>query len=560
MDNQSGVSYYNPNVLLKPVYKPVDKKDIAFMVLFFISAFLMVCLGFWGEFHLGFTIAYFVLFGVTTAYLFKKANTFAIVCGLLSLAGSVTLTLYNDFFINSIMLLLVGGLYTAYALGISDTFSFKQGSFKMLFDMVKSVSVRPFDAMSHVFGGIKSYANERKKSLSGFFGVLVALPVLAVIIPLLVKSDAAFEGLILSIGKNVGVTLIQLAIAAPIAIYVFSFAFEKRKQLNKKKIGNANKQRGIPASAGVSFLSVISVTYLVYLFSQLAYFFSAFKGILPEDYQYTASAFARRGFFEMFAICVINVAIVSAVSMLVKKKTIVIKLLSCFISLFSVLMIAISMQKMRLNISIYGLSKNRVMVSVFMIMLLVIIAFFMLHIFAPKISYMQPIIIICSAIFVALSFSNVDARIAEYNIKAYESGQIQDLDIQSLANLSDSSIPYVVDLMSSDNSEVSKEATRIVTELYNNTYDEDEKNDFRSYNSAHKNAVNSVKNASNPLLDNILEITKQGEEYEYDEENDEYLVYDEGQNGYGYVTYGFNAKSGLYEVTKPFMEMEQMLM
>lgn len=555
MDNQNSVNYYKPSIAPKTAYNPVDKKDIAFMILFFVSAFLMVCFGVWGELHLGFTIAYFVLFGVTTAYLFKKASTFSIICGLLSLAGSVTLTLYNDFFINAIMLLLVGGLFTVYALGISDTFGFKQGSFKILFDMVKSVCVRPFDALSHVFGGIKSYANERKKSLSGIFGVLVALPVLAVIIPLLVKSDAAFEGLILSIGKNVGVTLLQLAIAVPIAIYVFSFAFEKRKQLNKKNTGNALRQR-IPASAGVSFLSVISVTYLVYLFSQLAYFFSAFKGILPQGYQYTASTFARRGFFEMFAICVINVVIVSAVSMLIKKKTIVIKLLSCFISLFSVLMIAISMQKMKLNISIYGLSKNRVMVSVFMIMLLVIIAFFVLHIFAPKISYMQPIIIICSAIFIALSFGNVDAGIAEYNIKAYESGQIQDLDIQSLANLSDSSIPYVVNLMDSDDTQVSKEATRIVSDLYNNTYDEEDKNDFRSYNLAHSKAVHCVKNASNSLLDNILEITKQSEEYMYDEENDEYLVYDEGQNGYGYVTYGFNSKSGLYEVTKPFTEME----
>lgn len=536
-------TYYKPYVAEKKLYKPVEKKDIIFMLLFFVVSFLGVCLGLWGDMHLGLTISYFALFGVTTAYCFKKANGFAIACGILSLAGSTVFTLFNDLYINPIMFILIVGLYTVYTLGISDTFNFKQGSFKMLFDLFLGVSIRPFDGLGDVFGGVKEYAKAQKKSLGGIVGVLVAIPFLAVIIPLLVSSDAAFEGLVSGVIKNVGIVILQLIIALVITPYFFSFAYEKRMKLNKRE-GKLNiKTRVVSASACTSFLSMISVVYVVYLFSQLAYFFSAFKGILPADYKYTASAFARRGFFEMFAICVINVLIVSLVSMLSKKKSTIIKLLSTFISLFSVLMIAIALQKMKLNVSIYGLSKNRVMVTVFMVMILVAIAFFILHIFVPKISYMQPIIIVCSVIFMALAFSNVDAKIAEYNINAYESGQIENLDIDALANMSDSSIPYVVELMNSKDDEVAKKAARTVVELYNYTYTDDEKNDLRSFNLAHKKAVLYVKDTPHKLLDNILEITKKADWYEYNEERDSYLQYD----GKGfYKEYKFDKEQGIY--------------
>jgi hypothetical protein len=112
--------------------------------------------------------------------------------------------------------------------------------------------------------------------------------------------------------------------------------FVKKNRYNQE--GNVKElqiNRVFPIAGAVSFLTVISLTYLVYLFSQLAYFFSAFNGFLPEGYTRTASAFARRGFFEMFAICAINILIISIISAFSKreggKPSLAVRLLSLFI-------------------------------------------------------------------------------------------------------------------------------------------------------------------------------------------------------------------------------------
>lgn len=555
---------YAPYMKPRKTYKPMDKKDIVFMILFIIVSLLFVDFAVCSGFHLGFTVFYFVLFIITTAYaarLNKKLPIFSLICGILSLLGSVTFAIYSDYLVNTIMLVLIGGLFTLYCIGISDNFNHKQGSFKILIDMVLSVFVHPFKNLPDVFGSLKSSAKGSKRSLNGLIGVIVAVPVLAVIIPLLVKSDAAFEGLVTTAAKNIGIYLMELIFALIISPYVFSFAFGKRKGINKlNKVASHSAAKRLPVSACSSFLSVISITYIIYLFSQLAYFFSAFKGILPSGYEYSASVFARRGFFEMFAICVINIALVSGVSMLVKKKKLLVKLLSLFISLFSVLMIVTAMQKMKLNISIFGLSKNRLLVSVFMIMLLVIIAFFIIHIFIPKISYMQPIIIICSAMFIALSFADIDAQIAKYNINAYDNGTIDNLDVDSVVNLSDSAVKYLVQLAESDDSSVAVKADKAVIHKiieYNDCLKLDDGTvkytkayDFRQYYYSVDSACNAVCEYVNSLNDEDKEkfmslYQFETGDYEYSEDEDAYYFY---ENDY-YSVYTFNQDKGIYELS-----------
>lgn len=463
-----------PNPAPAKVFAPLKKKDYVFFALHLLAAYLLIALGLFGEFHLGFSIAYGVYFAVATAYMLHKGgrpSIFAAICGGLSLAGAVTFALFDDYFVNFIMLILMAGLYTVYGLGLTGTFSHNTGSFRMLVDMACDVVIYPFTKMEYIIGGIKAGSIKSKRSVSSVVGVLVALPVMAVVIALLMHSDAAFENLVKTIGRNIVTYLLYMVMALVITPYLFSNSFYKKNGLAQSTPSLDIKKKPLPASACVSFLGAIALVYVVYLFSQLAYFFSAFKGILPADYHYSASAFARRGFFEMFLICAINILIVSVVAAL-SKRTVATKIVSCFISLFSVLMIVTAMQKMKLNISIYGMSKNRIMVSVFMLMMLIVIAFFILHIFAPKVSYMQPIIIICSAMFIALSFSDIDSMIAKYNIDAYNSGRIASLDLESIGNLSDSSLEYVDQLIDSDDAEISRDAMSLVANKLAFNYDE----------------------------------------------------------------------------------------
>lgn len=551
---------YVPNMTVKKQYKPFEKKDFAFLFIFFVASFAMANLAIFGGFHLGFTIAYFVLFCASTAYLFDKSkgvSLFTVLCGILSLAGSVTFAIFNDYFVNFIMFILVCGLYVAYTLGLSKAFMYNVGSFKMLIDMAKDVLVHPFMSLGDVFGGIKASANKNKKPLSSIAGVAIALPFVIVLGTLLMQSDVAFESLVTKIFKNIGIYIFQVIIAFVVTPYLFSNAYSKRKGLNREVYGKDFKIKSAPVSACVSFLGMISVLYVVYLVSQLAYFFSAFKGILPDDYKYTASAFARRGFFEMFAICVINVIIISVVCAIVKKRSGWIKTLSCFISLFSVLMLVTAMQKMKLNMSIYGLTKNRVLVAVFMLMMFVVIAFFILHIFVPKLSYMQPIIVICSCIFIAMSFADIDYQIAKYNVDAYNSGAIDTLDMDTIGDLSDSAVPYLVELTESEDEEIAKRALRICGELYATNYkdyfraENKSKHSFKDYSYKNSQAVLALDDAKRSediaKTSVFYNTTEEDSEYWYDEDGDYYEHYSYDNTG---TQYHYNKKTGLYDIEK----------
>ena len=564
------LSLYAP---VKKEHKPFEKKDTVFVFLTLIAAFLMVDFAAFHGFNIGFSIAYYALFGVTTAYLWKKGaakNVFSLLCGGLSLAGAATFALFDNMLINALMFFLVAGLYCFYVIGISDTFKRPRGSFKALFDVFESVVGDTFGGLERVFGSAKATSRKNKKVINALIGIGIAIPFLIVIIPLLVQSDAAFEGLIKRIAADIGIYLVEFALALAITPFLFSYFFSKR---SAKRAAAAPKDntRVLSPTISVSFLSVISLTYLVYLFSQLAYFFSAFKGILPADYHYTASAFARRGFYEMFVICVINILLVSAVGIMTKRihgrVAPSIKVLSAFVTLFSVLLIVIAMQKMRLNISIYGLSVNRVLVTTLMVMLLVTIAFFLLHIFAPKVPYLQPVILICSAMFVALSFANIDARCADYNIKAYQSGKLEMVDTVAIRKFSDSAVPYLIDLAGSDDKVAANSARNQIAlyicenenlELKRNTKDmriEYDIKDFRRYNRARNTAYEMVKQyygaASKAEYDQMNRLVVLYRDGYYDEEENYFIEFTDEEYS---IKHSYNSKTGLYDKTEKTKE------
>lgn len=556
----------------------LSKRDLVFAVLFFASAFLIVDFIFFHGFNLGFTIAFAVLFLLLTVYLFSKENkaaVFSCICGALSLAGAVTFSVYKDSLINTIMVFLVCALFGIYICGVGGVFKNRQGSFKMLFDVLDSVFVSPLSNASDITQAYGKVMSKNKTSKNIVIGIALSLPVLLVIIPLLASSDAAFENLVTLVLKNIGIYLLEIALALMITPFLIFYAVSKK--YSRKINGSAGRysSKGVVQSpVTISFLCVISLTYIVYLFSQLAYFFSAFSGILPEGYTKTASEYARRGFFEMFAICVINMILIALANALTKrakgKVPVAVKALSAFILAFTVLILITAMQKMKLNVEIYGLSKNRLLVSVFMLMILIIIFFYIVHIFLPRISYMQPIIVICSATFIALSFANVDGIVAEYNISAYKEGRIDSIDVDYINNLSDSSAQYIIELADCDDHIVAKEAKTIILRKIREEYQQSFKipdiadydsdieynpdTDFRSYNASRGRACKALEAYYNSLSADereklIVQYQFDNGDYYYNEDEDIYEFY----TGDGYAVYSYNEKTDRYEYSPDYI-------
>ena len=536
----------------KKVYSPLEKKDKRFLPLFLIPALILADFlatsGF--TFNLEFTVFCFVQFIVSAIYLYDKKikpSAFTICCGTLSLLGSVTFTLFSDGLINFFMLVLVGGLYGLFCLGLSGKFTADTGSYRIMLDLIFDTLVRPFKSFSCLIGALKAGDKKEKKNLSALFGILLAVPVLLVVVPLLIKSDAAFEGVVRNLTRNIGDFVFEVVITVAILPYFISYAYSKKLKNNCSDSPNKNVMRKIPYSAGVSFLSVISVVYIVYLFSQLAYFFSAFSGVLPEGYTLTASAFARRGFFEMFAICCINVALVSLVLMLCKRNEqgsipLSIKLLSLFISLFDFVLLISAAAKMVMNVRQYDLSRNRVLVCTFMLMIAVVLVFFTVHIFSPKVPYMRSVVIICSAIFIAMSYSDINSRIAEYNVREYKnSGISSQIDIDFLEGLGSGAVESLIMVSNDKNKAYADTATDALILMKRTKFrlDFDENvhvklHDWRSFNLSNYKAMKAIEENCEMLKEHNYERYLQylGKNPLYDSNNG-YRRYDEDDT-YGY--------------------------
>ena len=570
-------AYYVPPIYYPPVppkpqkkTKPFNKKDFVFLALFFVCTIVGINFALIKGFHLGFTISYFALFAVATAYLKKKFTAFSVICGALSLVGAVSLAFFDSTPVSGVMLMLIAFLFTVYCIGISGCFKNGVNNFKMLLDTLLETCAQPFADLGLVARSAKNGAGASKNVLGALIGVVVAIPVLVVVIPLLCSSDAAFQNLFKNLLENIGAYISQIIFAVVITPFLFSYMFGKRNSSTLSTRVDGKKARIFPISACISFLSVISVVYIVFIFSQLAYFFSAFKGILPDGYDLTASEYARKGFYEMFAVCVINILLVGLIFAFVKRKNIVHKILSAFVSLFSVLLIVIAMQKMRLNVATYGLSRNRLFVCVFLLMALVVIAFLIAHIFMPKLKYMQAVIIACSVIFIAFSFCDVDACVARYNINAYQNGQIETLDFDTLNDLSSSAIPYIADLAdNAKDKETAKKASNCIAQWSVNNSNSDwfkvsggklvrnKSIDFRDFTLSRQRTRDSVVNMKNQKLTaNIYSfINDENCDYwNYNSEDDSYDVDRDGNGFYAY--YKYNAQSGLYEIDDDYYDDE----
>ena len=186
----------------------MNKKDLSFLLVFFASIFIFIDFAVMHGFNSGFTISFFIIFVVFTAYLWNKSikvSAFSYICGILSLAGAATFTLSRDIFVNFIMVFLVTALFSIYICGISDTFRNNEGSFKMLGDLICGTIISPFTNISDVNYSLNKSISKNKRLLYVIIGFAVSVPVLLVIIPLLVSSDAAFQGLINTSARNMGI-------------------------------------------------------------------------------------------------------------------------------------------------------------------------------------------------------------------------------------------------------------------------------------------------------------------------------------------------------------------
>ena len=197
-------------------------------------------------------------------------------------------------------------------------------------DMFGSLMIIPFAEYGAGAAALKAPAEKSssgKNIKSALLGLIIAVPATLVVCGLLMSADDNFSRIISSI-MNDGFTkviifIVQLLIGMPVAFYIFSGCRASEKQLSKELLKDENYEKNLRSVrflspvAGVFSALPVCVLYVIFFFSQLSYFLSAFMDKLPSN-DTIYSEYARRGFFELCFVSVINLAIILALNLFCK--------------------------------------------------------------------------------------------------------------------------------------------------------------------------------------------------------------------------------------------------
>ena len=266
-------------------------------------------------------------------------------------------------------------------------------------------------------------------------GLLLAIPVLMIVLPLLSSADARFEAILGNLGiylsEHFLVTLIRILFSLPVSAYLFGLVYGSingryTDRIDREKVMAAGeKARLLPDAAFYTALGILCLVYVIFIWLQAEYLFSAFAGIRPEGFTY--AEYARRGFFELCAISFFNLFFLLCASLFSEhrmKENKGLRILNMILSVLTLLLIATAMSKLAMYIDVYGLTVNRILPQTFMIWMTVVYAALILR--QWKVFPVAKICIMTGAVlFVLLCVVPVEDCVQAYNIWARNMGLIQ---------------------------------------------------------------------------------------------------------------------------------------
>lgn len=508
----------NPSAYPPALREPAvwTARDTVFALLTLVSAVFFVSLSLFGGFNSGFTVSHFTFFLLTVLYMVKSEihiKTFPLFCGVASLMLSAVFAIFDDSLINTLLFFAVFALYGVFA-ALSYTDCERSGH-GIIYSVFNTLIAAPFAFLTEPFRSYGKYCTESGKKgpdKQVLVGIAISVPVLLVVLPLLISSDAAFEGLMVSLFSGIGVLIAKIFLGALLAVFLFTLLFALKKGLKQEQyhLREQVDYKNLPAATAITLFSILSVFYAVYLLSQLAYFFSAFSGILPDGYALTPANYARRGFFELCGVCSINLGLIALITGLSRrteegKIPLSVRITATFICAFSVIFTATALSKMLLYIGFYGLTRLRLLTSVFMLLLALIFVGVVIYLYLKKFPISKYTITVLTVLALAVGFTDVDRTVAFYNVESYKSRELTELDVAHLGSLSDSAVPYLVELLKLPDTDIREQAAdalycraekfyEIDTSQYGKIrLKEIKESDFPSYNYSREQAKRLIK-------------------------------------------------------------------
>jgi len=278
-------------------------------------------------------------------------------------------------------------------------------------------------------------------------GILISVPFLFIILNLLIEADTQFERLISTLPHLISFRAEYFIRLVIILIYTFGFfGFMQVLLQNKNPIvpkKGSIKPIGMDGIITLTVLLLINLVYILFIAVQFKYFFS---GTLEDGFTY--AEYARRGFFELLFVTLINLSISIAVITLTKtvygplKKAICLAMTVLILS--SGVLLVSAIMRISMYEDAYGFTFSRVLAHSFMIFLMVILAYTLVKIWLERVSLFHFYFIASLIYYVGINTTNLDKIVVDKNMARFETtGKI---DIHYLNSMSATGILGLMEL------------------------------------------------------------------------------------------------------------------
>lgn len=287
----------------------------------------------------------------------------------------------------------------------------------------------------------------RKRLGGAVLGAVLTAPVLAVVLALLVSADVVFGSIFAGISDwlesmNIGTLIWRVVRTAVLGLMLFSALYYLTAPTAPLSAGG--QRTFAPATPFITALTLLDAVYAVFVFIQLAFLFGGRQmAALSGGY----AEYARSGFFQLVAVAAINLAVVLITSLCVHpcgRGVKALRVLSSILLGFTAVILASSLYRMCLYISVYGLSFLRALTLFGIAFIAVLLIAAWIKVFRPQTRFWPVFLAAGLSIWLVFAYVNIDARIAEYNVDAYLSGELDEIDIDYLTqSLAPESLPSI---------------------------------------------------------------------------------------------------------------------
>lgn len=405
----------------------------------------------------------FFLWSIRKEVSLKKSIGFSIIIPTLFVALNYSIH-SNDIldFFNGIMILVFITLSTVLIRYDNIKLTTKNLIGKVLNRVVKAIPENVLKPFIFIRCSINMKNKKRKKSINKNIlrGLIISIPLLVVILMLLISADMVFRNYIInfsSIFKNIiiGKIASHLIVIIIVFLIMFSYIWSFKYSCDE---GTDNKKsiQWEPVTV-LTIIFMLNIVYLLFSIVQFSYLYGGGSDFLPLKFTY--SEYARKGFFELFAVTIINFTILLSSMKFIKENNKVINRISnvllTLLVAFTINMLFSAHFKMSLYEQIYGFTYLRIFVHIFMLMLFMLLIVTLIGIWNRKMTLNKVLIVVVLIMYILLNYINVDKIIAEKNIDIYY--KTQKIDVPYLESLSYDAIPEIIKLKNDSNIKVSSE-------------------------------------------------------------------------------------------------------